>query len=316
MRILRYRELLEQARSVTPTFPTLLRGVIIIAACMVVVGGLFLLDKNFRAKHAALAPSGTAISHDNTPGKNQAVNSSQPHSKAQKPNASVASTPQISAAVKPSAILDLTSWKLTLPIGKSHDPDEITQPQLANYSLPPYFHVNASRNGVQFQAPVGGVTTSGSKFPRSELREMTTDGTQEASWSTAQETSTLTIRESIDHLPAKRPELVAAQIHGPSAYVILVRLNGNKLFVEGSGGANLGDLNANYKLGTTYMLQITAQSGHIFVSYNGVRKVDYKNSSAGNYFKAGCYTQSNATYGDNTSSYGQTTIYRISVSHV
>jgi len=218
------------------------------------------------------------------------------------------------SSVAPSAILNLTDWKLTLPIGGSHDPDEITQPELASFSLSPYFQTNSAQNGVVFQAPISGVTTSGSKFPRSELREMTNNGAKEASWSTNQGTSTLTLRESIDHLPDQRPQVVAAQIHGPSEYVILVRLNGNDLFVEGNG-KNLGDLDKNYKLGTAYDLQVKAENGHIFVSYNGSRKVDYLDSSAGNYFKAGCYTQSNPSYGENSSSYGQTTIYSLDLSH-
>ncbi len=41
----------------------------------------------------------------------------------------------------------------------------------------------AACDGVQFRAPVDGVTTSGSSYPRSELREMTDSGSSEASWS-------------------------------------------------------------------------------------------------------------------------------------
>jgi hypothetical protein len=36
---------------------------------------------------------------------------------------------------------------------------------------------------VTFTAPVNGTTTSGSKYPRSELREMTNNGLSNASWS-------------------------------------------------------------------------------------------------------------------------------------
>jgi len=217
--------------------------------------------------------------------------------------------------VYPSTILNLTDWKLTLPIGKSNDPDEIVQPQLAGYSLPPYFQPNVAKDGVQFVAPVGGVTTSGSNFPRSELREMTDNGQKEASWSTTSGTSTLQVREAVDHLPSARPQLVAAQIHGPSAYVILIRLNGSDLFVEGDKGKNIGDLDAKYQLGSIFDLQITASNGHILVSYNGVQKVDEANSGSGDYFKAGCYTQSNPSYGDSPTEYGQTTLYSLSVSH-
>lgn len=218
--------------------------------------------------------------------------------------------------VYPSSVLDLSNWKLTLPTDSANDgePDEIGQPQLATFNDPPYFYVNGASSGVVFQAPVNGVTTSGSDFPRSELREMTNDGSQEASWSTTSGTSTMVVTEAITHLPTVRPQVVSAQVHGPSDYVILIRLNGNDLFVENNGN-NVGTLNGNYVLGTSFTLQITAANGYIQVFYNGVQKANLANTSSGNYFKAGCYTQSNTSYGDSPSAYGQVVIYSISVNH-
>jgi len=226
-------------------------------------------------------------------------------------------TPEIAPPpVYPSSVLDLTDWKITLPTdtAKNGEPDEIGQPQLATFNDPPYFYVDSGSGGVVFQAPVNGVTTSGSDFPRSELREMTDGGSQEASWSTTSGTSTMAVTEAITHLPVVRPEVVAAQVHGPSSYVILIRLNGNDLFVENNGN-NVGTLNSNYVLGTSFTLQITAANGYIQVSYNGVQKANLANNSSGNYFKAGCYTQSNTGYGDSPSAYGQVVIYSLSVSH-
>ena len=73
----------------------------------------------------------------------------------------------------PADLLDLTNWKITLPIGSSGSPTEIKQPQLDTYSVDPYFKLTTAKDGVQFRAHCGGTTTSGSSYPRSELREMT-----------------------------------------------------------------------------------------------------------------------------------------------
>src|SRR5581483_8145976 len=49
---------------------------------------------------------------------------------------------------------------------------EVNQPELATFKAPPYFQVTQTCDSVAFRAPVNGITTSGSKYPRSELREM------------------------------------------------------------------------------------------------------------------------------------------------
>ncbi len=223
---------------------------------------------------------------------------------------------QAAASQLPSSLLNLTNWKLTLPISvsKGGAPEEITQPQLSNFSVLPYFQLNSQGNGVQFEAPVGGVTTSNSDFPRSELREMTNNGTAAASWSSNKGVNSMSIQEAITHLPSVRPQLVAGQIHGPKNYVILIRLNGSELFVE-ANGKNVGTLDNNYKLGTIFTVNVSASSGIIQVAYNGTTKAKYSNTGSGYYFKAGCYTQSNPTKGDSSNDYGQVIIYKLGVSH-
>lgn len=213
----------------------------------------------------------------------------------------------------PSSILNLTSWYLTLPTGSNKNPNEVKQPGLATFSENPYFYANSNGNGVVFQAPTNGVTTTNSQYPRSELREMTDGGKEKASWSTTSGTSTMAIREAITHLPTVRPEVVAGQVHGPSAYVALIRLNKSTLFVE-HNGKNMGTLNSNYKLGTIFNVKIIASNGYIQVFYNGTKKADFANDGSGYYFKAGCYTQSNSNVGG-SDDYGQVVIYDLQVTH-
>lgn len=224
--------------------------------------------------------------------------------------------PPASSIIYPGNVLDLTNWKLTLPIAAQNGdgPEEITQPQLASFILAPYFQLNAEKNGVMFQAPVGGVTTENSKYSRSELREMTGNGSKRASWSNTSGTNTMTIRQAITRAPAVKNEVVAGQIHDAEEYIILIRLNGSTLFVQ-ADGKNIGTLDNNYVLGTAFDVQISASNGRIRVLYNGVQKADYAKSGSGYYFKAGCYTQSNPSKGDNPNDFGQVVIYSLQVSH-
>jgi PKD repeat protein len=214
----------------------------------------------------------------------------------------------------PADVLDLANWKVTLPISTKTPgkPDEIVQPQLARFVLPPYFAVNPAETGVVFVAPVAGVTTSNSGYPRSELREM--NGLTEASWSNTAGTHTMVIREAIAHLPVVKPQVVAGQIHDADDDVVMVRLEGINLFLE-HDGANLGTLNPNYRLGTIYRVKLVAANGHIKVFYNGRMKVDFVHSGSGWYFKAGAYTQSNPSKGDAPDAYGEVVIYRLTITH-
>lgn len=216
----------------------------------------------------------------------------------------------------PADLLDLTPWKLTLPVETSHEgsPDEIRQPELATFAIDPYFEMTAAQDGVVFRAPVEGATTSGSGYPRSELREMTADGSDEASWSTTSGTQTLEIREAITHLPQVKAHVVAGQIHDAEDDVIMIRLEGEHLFVEG-GGDELATLDESYTLGTVFTVKMVAADGHIRVYYDDALKLDLARDASGCYFKAGAYTQSNLEKGDVAGAYGEVVIHDLRLSH-
>lgn len=217
------------------------------------------------------------------------------------------------ASALPSKILDLRRWKIAVPVDtpQKGTPDEIKQPQLAGFSLSPYFY--AGKGGVVFQAHAGGFTTKNSSYPRSELREMNLDGTN-AAWSNATGVHTMTIRQAITHTPSVKPHVVAGQIHDGSDDVIMVRLEGSHLFVE-TNGTPLGTLQQGYALGTPFTVKIEAASGQIKVFYNDVLKVTYDRSGTGFFFKAGVYTQSNPSRGESPDAYGQVVIYDLALSH-
>jgi len=222
------------------------------------------------------------------------------------------------AATYPAQILDLTNWKETLPTGSSGSPLEIKQPTLATYVNAPYFAPNGASNAVLFRAPVNGVTTSGSSYPRSELREMINGGKDNASWSMTSGAHVMFIDQAITAVPKTKKHVVAGQIHDSSDDVIVIRLEYPKLFVDING--NDGPvLDSNYTLGKRFTLKFVAVNGQIKIYYNGSQAPAYTMSKtgSGNYFKAGAYTQSNCSKETvcDSSNYGEVAIYGLSVQH-
>lgn len=226
--------------------------------------------------------------------------------------------PEPKVASSPSEVLDLADWKQTLPTGSSKKPTEIKQPALAGFSDKTYFHVNRSSDGVVFRAPVNGVTTSGSGYPRSELREMTSEGKSLASWSTTSGTHSLFIDQAITAVPKKKKHVVAGQIHDADDDVIVIRLEYPKLFVDINGEEG-PTLDPNYTLGKRFTVKFVAEGGKIKVYYNGsadpVHTLGKKGS--GFYFKAGAYTQSNCSKESDCSAdnYGEVVIHDLAVRH-
>lgn len=220
----------------------------------------------------------------------------------------------------PASVLNLTNWKLTLPVDGCDDDewaDEVTQPALSTFRDSRFFTVNSARGAV-FRARVDGArTSSNTKYPRSELREMTDRGERRASWSNKSSSDgvhKMTMEAAITATPSTKPQVVAAQIHDASDDVIMIRLYGRELVVDADDSKVRLLLDADYRLGERFTVSITASNGRIRVVYNGSRSVEYKRASSGMYFKAGCYTLSNTSY-DRADRFGEVVIFKLSVSH-
>jgi poly(beta-D-mannuronate) lyase len=221
------------------------------------------------------------------------------------------------AQTTPATVRDLSSWKLTLPIdvdGKAHA-DEIVQPALGTFQHPDFFFVNQQQDGVVFRAPAGGSTTKGSKYPRSELREMSADGGKSIAWGTDDgELHTMKLSLAITATPRVKPHVVCAQIHDADDDLLMIRLEGSKLMIERNDLPNVL-INKQYQVGTPLDIAIQAGKGRVRVQCNGEQSLDWKVSRSGCYFKAGCYTQSNPERGEAADAFGEVTIYRLSVAH-
>ena len=217
----------------------------------------------------------------------------------------------------PSAILDLDAWKLTLPYNtdRKGDPDEVVQPELETFQDPVCFYASESGDAVVFHAACDGEQTENSKYPRSELREMKPGGKDESSWSTDSKKRHLMEAElAIIHLPEVKKHVVCAQMHDNDDDVMMVRLEKKKLFIERKNAEDV-PLDDDYKLGDRFTLRVLATDGRIKAWYNGELCMDWKVSKKKCYFKAGCYTQSNAKQGEPKGAYGEVEIYQLETSH-
>jgi hypothetical protein len=174
---------------------------------------------------------------------------------------------------------------------------------------------------MTFFAPVTGVTTANSSFPRSELREVNADGTPH-NWTVSSGTSTLTATVAVQKTPTNGV-LVLGQIHGsatgvPPMAMIVYRSGTIDVLIQQSAtspsGTNhaLGSVSLNQKF--TYALQ-TGPNLTLVATLNGKSTtfpLDSSFANVGLYFKAGAYDQQNT--GPSTEG-GQSAFYALSVTH-
>ncbi|MBB4000243.1 polysaccharide lyase family 7 protein [Aureimonas pseudogalii] len=110
---------------------------------------------------------------------------------------------------------DLTNWKLTLPVdaGNGFGGTAVEVKKLVGYEGNHFY--DAADGAMVFRADVAGATTSGSKYARSELREM--QGSDRAAWTLA-EGGTMTATLKVDAVPVRSDgsegRVVIGQIHG------------------------------------------------------------------------------------------------------
>lgn len=246
----------------------------------------------------------------------------------------------IVAQVPSSLMRNCNQWKITYPTG-------IEDKTLCGEPNNEFFYVNPTGNAIVFKAPVrnDNGTTPNSDNIRSELRERTTNGNTDIYWTTTG-THALYVKQAITHLPIKKPQLVATQIHGDKTAGIddsmVMRLEGTNLFLSFNGGKLRSNvtIKTNYTLGTIHEVIFKVVDGkhYCYYSEDGNLWTAYKNGTASSYlikadgndyvmdktyidsyFKVGNYTQSNPTEeGTSTGlpdNYGEVLVYDFDVDH-
>lgn len=216
-------------------------------------------------------------------------------------------------SLAPARNFDLSLWKITLPIdssgGFSGTASEV-KPIPSQYEREPYFYT-AADGAMVFMAPVEGATTSGSKYPRSELREMNKDVTN-AAWTVEQGgtlSATLAVRELPTTSSGTKGRVVIGQIHGPNDELCRLYYDNGKLyFYDDKSGSSHQELQyvlknssgvaTNIPMNDKFDYTIKVSKGYMTVSatHNGVQYSATEQISSfwpglSLYFKAGIYVQ-------------------------
>jgi hypothetical protein len=267
------------------------------------------VDKVVASKSSTL-PTGTGPAESAIVGTSSSTASSVSSSKSSSVASSAASS--VSNNGTPYGVLSLTNWKITIPYDGSDsgsDADEIKGTTFKTYSNTGWFWADSDKIWVNFKCNAGSPTTSGSDNPRSELREMKNDGTNnnEIAWSMT--TSTVYKQEGIckvTNTPSSG-KLAFAQIHSTldsydDIIRLQVRLSGSNhvLYVMGSCVSDTADDIRTQTVGSEINYKIEASNSEVRVYLDGSLKRTYKNDmtkSPTNYFKAGNYLQSKPSSG-------------------
>lgn len=113
--------------------------------------------------------------------------------------------------------IDLSHWKVTVPIGK---PLEVMPPEILDFAnnetIKPYMYNDEERGGIAFYA-IPNRSTPNSKYSRSELREQMKPGSNEVNWTFAQGgkmTGTLAVDEISRDNQGNYHSTIVMQIHG------------------------------------------------------------------------------------------------------
>lgn len=173
------------------------------------------------------------------------------------------------------------------------------------------FPVGDDQEWCRFRVRIDGPTTGGTDYARSELREMQTNGTSEAAWSTASNTHRMKATIRVPSLSVfTKPTIIFGQIHDGSDDLLQVctELNATSGLVEGKLRIN-GSSSGRPKLSLdwreleehTYLIDITGGVTRVYWDdLNNPIHITSDISSATAYFKVGCYPNTNETTDDPT----------------
>ena len=218
----------------------------------------------------------------------------------------------VAFAQPPANFFDLSHWKLQLPIDTNGvlsrtnlSVQEILTPQLlAGYSSD-YFY-SGPDGAMTFWAPVTGATTSGTSYPRSELREMLNTNDTGVDWM-GQGIHTLNAQCQVLQVPTSG-QVCIGQIKAFTGNTFpLVFMLYNNGMVQGriktDSYNDASDFTFNYAnvgLSNSILYQVQMLNGLITIAVNGLTNTlnvflaDPRWATNTFYFKAGDYCQDNA----------------------
>jgi Alginate lyase len=206
---------------------------------------------------------------------------------------------KLNPALKPGQNFNLTQFKLQLPITSGNGVLEILPQQLTTYASE-FFFSDKTTGAMVMWVPSNGAHTSGSKFPRTELRSI-----KDFTISTAN--TSLTVAMAVLQTP-KRNNVVIGQLKGESDQPLELR------WMDGSIVASVKPVfkqttTPDYaivkglKEGEPFTYTMTAKAGTVVVTVNDVPKTivfDKSWNADKVYWKFGNYCQDNSAVPNNS----------------
>ncbi len=208
----------------------------------------------------------------------------------------------------PPARIDLSHWKLTLPVDDSGNRQghaaEVLPDRLADGGNHPEFFQVAADGALVFWCPVDGATTEGTEYPRTELRELLDPESPQVNWPAAG-LHVLRARCQVREVPSSQ-KVIIGQIHSYTGKARpLVKLQFYKGRIEGlvkispDKGQDRKLVWEEIPLNAEVDYEIRLEDGRLDVTVNG--RTQSENVVANDpawgkqtfYFKAGAYVQDN-----------------------
>ncbi|WP_134494599.1 polysaccharide lyase family 7 protein [Microvirga pakistanensis] len=232
----------------------------------------------------------------------------------------------------PSGNFDLSNWKLQLPVDSSGTFSASAREvkDLTNYEHSEYFYTGGD-GAMVLAAPVEGATTSGSKYARSELREM--NGAANAAWDLTRGGYMAATLE-VDAVPTKLDgtlgRVVIGQVHGGDGQLVRVYWeNGTVYYINGRTSTQDSDTKYALNNGSgqtpsislderfSYAIDVHGSNLKVSVIADGqtyTSTIDIPDAWNDNvfYFKAGTYLGENES---TAKGWGQTSFYSLTFNH-
>jgi PKD repeat protein len=232
----------------------------------------------------------------------------------------------------PGGNFDLSHWKLQLPTSNNvltcdnGSVDEKTPAQLEAGFTNAYFYTGTD-GAMVFWAPINGATTSGSSYPRSELRELIDPSSSTVNW-IPYGTHILNAQCKVLQVGPTNKKVIIGQIHAySSAALPTVKMYYSDGKVYGTIKTNSTDDTSDYTFASVnvttnkpIIYQIKVVNGLVTLTYSNstysynIFQSDPNYTNETQYFKAGDYCQEYAC--SNPSNYGaRVAFYAVNLTH-
>lgn len=205
-------------------------------------------------------------------------------------------------------------WKLQYGLPGESGIHEVGPAELAAFALDPWFAVTPD-GWVTMKVQCDAATTSGSSYPRVELRELNADGSP-AAWDSSKGRHTLDFEVRVGHLPPNKPQMSLAQCHDDQTQQIEVLADGTELTWRVNGESAGQPRLPLPVVGTAMRLEAVDGVTNLYVGdlTKPAMTTSSMRQSGVTYFKVGSYLQSNTDH-DAATEYGSADFRNVRVFH-